>query len=336
MPQERSILLDRPFVLAHLSDLHISLEQKGRSIRSARRLLESILRHSVDHLVISGDITANGTPHELEIARSIFESYGLLDTRKLSLVIGNHDVFGGVHTAEDVLSFPRRCKHVDYDAALRRFCDVFHELFRGAIAPASPNRFPFVKVVGRAALFGINSVARYARVKNPFGSNGAVGRMQRNLLENLLHADVFRSLTKFVLIHHHFSRLPTTAAGTMEFLWRTVERRTLKLRKKKKLVRLFAEAGVAAVLHGHVHESVEYEWRGVRCLNGGGSVIEKNDELSFWLVRVHQGDIETRLHRIPRHRTACEGSAGTVVRSPAAPHALRKTSSTHNVGLTLL
>ncbi len=327
--------MDRPFVLAHLSDLHISLEHKGRTIRSTRRLLEHILRHSVDHIVITGDVTANGTPHELEIARSILESYGLLDTRKLSVVIGNHDVFGGVHTAEDILSFPRHCKHVDYDAAVRRFCDVFQELFRGVIAPTSPNRFPFVKVVGSAALFGINSVARYSRVKNPFGSNGTVGRMQRHLLENLLHADVFRSLKKIVLIHHHFSRLPTTAVGAMEYLWRTLERRTLKLRKKKKLVRLFAEAGVAAVLHGHVHESVEYEWRGVRCLNGGGSVIEKTDELSFWLLRVHQGTVETTLHRIPRHRAASEVSANAVVRPLAAPHAHRENSNTHNVGLTL-
>lgn len=287
-----------PFVLAHLSDLHISLDEKGRSIRATRRLVEHVLHHTVDHIVITGDITANGTAKELEIARSIFESYGLLDARKLSVVIGNHDVFGGVRSAEDVLAFPRRCRSVDYEEAVKRFGEVFEEVFRGAISPAGTARFPFVKPLGSVALFGVNSVARYSRLKNPFGSNGAVHRKQRYLLENLLIANDLRHLQKVVLIHHHFSRTARVSAGTMEYLWRTIERRTMKLHKKRKLLRLFARNGVRVVLHGHIHQNAEYERRGVLFLNTGASVIGATKQLTYRLVVVEQDHLETSLHHI--------------------------------------
>lgn len=304
----------RPFIVAHLSDLHISLEHKGRSIRSTRRVIERALEHSIDHMVVTGDITANGTQRELELARTIFASYGLLDTRRLTVIPGNHDVFGGVHTAEDVLSFPRRCKKVDYDAAVKRFCQSFTELFEQTIAPGLPKRFPFVKRLGPLVLFGLNSVARYSKLKNPFGSNGAVNRLQRVLLENLLHADVFRDAHKLILIHHHFSRTPRATAGTMEYLWRTIERRTMKLHKKRKLLRLFARSGVSAVLHGHIHENQEYRRDGVLFLNSGASVIGHDKELSYRLVVLHDGMVETSLHHLA---STSEASAKVHLLQPA-------------------
>ena len=293
----------RPFTLAHLSDLHISAEQKGRTMRDARRVIEHVLRHGVDHLVVTGDVTANGTGKELELARSIFASYRLLHPERLTVIMGNHDVFGGVQTAEDVLSFPRHCRAVDYDRAVQAFCDAFDETFTHSISPHPQNRFPFAKVLNGVALIGVNSVARYGAVKNPFGSSGAVERDQCDVLRRLLSADAFHGVPKIILIHHHFVRLRPVAHGTMEFLWRTIERRTMELRNRKRLLALFAEHDVRLVLHGHIHENLEYVRRGVRCINSGASVMSTTNALSYRLLHVH-GDIFTSsVHSLARTST---------------------------------
>ena len=82
------------FTIAHISDLHLSAEHKRFNLRRARRLLEEIGRRRVDHVVVTGDIAADADRREFEIARGLFRNSGLLDPAKLSLVIGNHDVFG--------------------------------------------------------------------------------------------------------------------------------------------------------------------------------------------------------------------------------------------------
>ena len=103
----------RPLTIAHLSDFHISAEHRRNHIRRARRALEYARSLGVDHVVVTGDITANGDPADYRIARSLFASAGLLDAGRLTVTIGNHDVFGGVHTAEEVLTFPGHCRVTD-------------------------------------------------------------------------------------------------------------------------------------------------------------------------------------------------------------------------------
>ena len=83
----------------------------------------------------------------------------------------------------------------------------------------------------------------------------------------------------------------------MHSVWGAIEKHTMKLRGKSRLLKLFALTHVDIVLHGHVHESFEYSREGVRFLNAGGTILhDRNLDLHVNLVRISpQGCIaETR------------------------------------------
>jgi 3',5'-cyclic AMP phosphodiesterase CpdA len=286
--------------IAHISDLHLSREHKRYNLRRACRLLEAVIQHNVDHVVITGDIAADADRGDFEAARKLFSSVGLLDTRRLSLVIGNHDIFGGVHRAEDILTFPRRCRDTEFGKKVEQFREYFHETFSRCLFGAPWGPFPFAKILGDTVLIGLNSVAHYSRIKNPIGSNGEVSDAQFRRTQQILEAPELRPKRKIVLIHHHFNKIEGAESGTLHTVWGTIERQTMKLRGKKRLIELMRENEVALVLHGHVHENVSYERKGIKFLNGGGSLLGPFSPVSsFNLVELHDGSIETRTIMVP-------------------------------------
>lgn len=289
-----------PITIAHISDLHLSSEHKREHIRRTRQAIDYVTRLGVDHMVVTGDITADGLPGDYRIARSIFGAAGLLDPARLTLTIGNHDVFGGVNTAEDVLTFPDRCSRTDEKARIREFGQAFQETFEGTLRPSGKNLFPFARILGDLAIVAVNTVAPYSRLKNPLGSNGAVDDRSFEHLKELLEEPVLRGKRKIVALHHHFHRMGEMSGGKMHSLWGAIERQTMKLRKKARLLKLFAGTGVELVLHGHIHRSMEYYREGVRFLNAGGSVLHDLDrDLHINIVRVLPGGITIDTHRIP-------------------------------------
>lgn len=292
--------MERPFTIAHLSDLHISLDHSRHNIKKTRSLIEYCLRQGADHIVITGDITANGEKKEFEATRKIFRNYGLLDCRKLSLLCGNHDVYGGVHRAEEILSFPKRCKTTDYDRKMREFREYFHEVFDSSEQNGSGISFPFVKVFGSVAIIGANSIARYSRVKNPIGSNGEVDDKQFERMRRTLMAEHLKEKRKLVLIHHHFNKILSNGSERTNSVWDAVERQTMKLRGKKRLLQLFAASSVDLVLHGHVHRNHEYMRKGIRFLNAGGSILGDNSAFNVAFIRVTPAGVQTMLRKLPQ------------------------------------
>ena len=136
------------FTIAHLSDPHLSRQYYREHIKSFKILLRTILDHGCDHLVITGDIVSTGDPDDYYLARTILTTFGLMDSKRLTIVPGNHDVFGGPHRAVDVLSFPRYIRTVDYHRRLALFEEAFAETFVGAKQLNSGNLFPFVERSG--------------------------------------------------------------------------------------------------------------------------------------------------------------------------------------------
>ncbi len=286
--------------IAHLSDLHLSALHKRSHIRRTRRALDHLNALGVDHVVITGDITADGTPEDYRVARSVLASAGLLASPRLTVAIGNHDVFGGVHTAEDVLSFPGRCARTDDKAKLKEFGAAFQETFQGTLMPAEKRIFPFAKIIGGVALIAVNTVAPYSRVKNPLGSNGSVDDRSFEMLRDILADPVIRTRRKIIALHHHFHKMRETREGTVHSVWGAIERQTMKLRGKSRLLKLFAQHQVDLVLHGHIHRSAEYLRDGVRFLNAGGSVLHEADpDLHINLIRCTASGCTTEIHRIP-------------------------------------
>jgi len=286
--------------VAHISDLHLSPLHKRTNIRNTKRLLEYIGRLGVDHVVVTGDIAADAEEGDFRVARKLFESYGLLDSRKLSVIVGNHDIYGGVHTAEDILDFPRQCRKTDYGRKLDEFREHFRELFENTVFARDNHLFPYIKPLGGLLLVGVNSVSEYSAVKNPVGSNGAVSQMQQEALHRMLSASPFKHLRKIVLIHHHFNKIRQQTDGTMQNVWKAIEQQTMKLRGKKELTKLFQKHKVDAVLHGHYHQNMEYSRKGLRFVNGGGSILSSNPSvLHLNVLRISDAGVDVQRHDIP-------------------------------------
>jgi Icc protein len=317
--------------IAHISDLHLSLRLDRETIRRTRQVLSYIQRLGVDHTVITGDITANADPLELGTFRSLCASHGLLDPDRMSVVIGNHDIFGGVHLAEDVLSFPSMCKKAVYKEKVARFIEKLPELHSHCIVTDDNSPYPYLKPVGPVILVGLNSVARYSRLKNPFGSNGEIDDRQYEDLERLLAMKSVRKYPKVVLIHHHFSTHEEYDADAMHLLWSTIEQQTTKLRGKKRLMKLFGGNNVQFVLHGHVHRNSTYSRKGIRFVNGGGGLLGTDRSLlavNVVTVGANAASVETHTfpaasniparHRHPTHEDLAP-AAQPVATQLAAP-----------------
>lgn len=254
--------------IAHISDLHICSRRNFRNIKNARRLLEHIQDSNFDHITITGDITENGSEKEFRLIRSLLEEFDLLDPRKLSVVIGNHDIYGGIQFAEEIIGFPEKCIKTNYKMKIREFEVYFRETFDGVYAPG-PDFFPYAKDLGEAVLVGVNSISEYSKLKNLFASKGKISESQYEGLQQIFSSGKYPDKPVILLIHHHLYKTPFYAFSNESRIWTRIENEAMKLKGRKKFLNYLGSSNVKLVLHGHVHESVEYSKKGIRCLNAG-------------------------------------------------------------------
>ena len=258
--------------IAHISDLHLCAKHKRENISKIKRLIKHALDNGAQHFVFTGDISDNSNEKDFVLFREILKKYDLLRSDKSTIVIGNHDIFGGPQTAQDVLNFPSKCINTNYHEKVANFIEHFKELFEGTIRTHDELFFPFAKVFKDVLLVGLNSNAEYSRLKNPFASNGHVSKIQRRFLKTILGKNEYDGKVKIVLTHHHFYQKDVASHSSEGSMWNKIENYTMKLRGKKKLLKLFIEHNVKLVLHGHSHEMKEYFRDGIRFVNSGGSI----------------------------------------------------------------
>ena len=266
--------------IAHISDLHLNTFFKNSNLKGIKYLLKYAISKEVDHIVITGDLVDNADPKDLDILRNLFRKLGLLQSDRLSVIIGNHDIFGGPQTPEELFTFPEKCKNVDYEKKVKEFGEYFSETFKNCIYQNEKNVFPFVKILDNVMIAGFNSIAKYSRLKNPFASNGEIK------IEKLQEInDIYRSYSKLIkyklmLIHHHFNKIKVEE-DSLASLWRMMEKQTMKLRNKKEIIELFKNLGTDLVLHGHLHEQKEYFRKKLRFLNSGASIKNNSQDKKF-------------------------------------------------------
>ena len=218
------------------------------------------------------------------------------------MIIGNHDIFGGVQTANDIFKFPSKCINTNYNEKIESFRNYFKELFENAFFPLNGNIFPFAKVIGEIVFIGINSIDKFSKLKNPFASNGHVSKNQKEGLQEILSKDEYKNKQKIVLTHHHFNKNNPSVQSAENSLWGRVENFTMKLRGKKKLLKLLTENGVSLVLHGHNHEIKEYSRKGIRFLNAGASVDnETDDEAGLFLIDIDRYQLKIGLDLLKKN-----------------------------------
>ncbi len=249
----------------------------------------------VDHIVITGDLTDNASPGDFEILRRFFRSCDILRSDRLSVVIGNHDIFGGLQTPEDIFSFQEKCRTIDYDKKVNEFGEYFSETFEGTNR-TNNNYFPYLKKINDVLFIGINSIARYSKVKNPFASNGKITEEVLSETGNLLKNFSSPKYTRMVLTHHHFNKIKLKKYNLTSVFWQKLEKQTMKLKKKKRIISFLKEINADVVLHGHWHLNIEYEREGIRFFNGGATIkgnIPEEIQVNFIDIRMDNIKFET-------------------------------------------
>lgn len=285
--------------IAHLSDLHICQKSRPNNLEKTRWLIEYALQQQADHFVFTGDIVHLAKKEDFIAFRNLLDEFDLLDSSRTTLVIGNHDIFGGVYFAEDVLTFPQQCEAVDYHKRLIEFKNYFFETFENSYFPASHEPYPFAKKIGNVVFIGLNSIHKYSKLKNLTASKGEVGKIQLENLRQILSRREFQDKIKIVLVHHHFKKVSHRCSLFTNTLLRNIETYGNKLKNRKQVARLLARYKVDLILHGHEHDSHEYFYKDLHFMNAGGCIERNNqDELHINFITVASNKIKTEISMI--------------------------------------
>jgi len=238
---------NRPFLLGHISDLHLAqvegisilqLMNKrllgytrwklGRHLRQDSSLANILINdlHNVapDHTVITGDITHLGLP--CEFRRSAEWLHKLGTDRKVSVVPGNHDSY--VLEPWD-RSFAYWTRYMMPASASHRPSAV-HSL---------DDIFPSIEIIGRIALIGLSTSVPCALHL----ATGRLGPGQLKKIEAILKKLQGQRLFRVIFLHH------PPVPGVVK------PRKCLT--DAHRLLELIEQYGCDLVLHGHAHREVK-------------------------------------------------------------------------------
>jgi len=282
--------------IAHISDLHICAKNKPENIKKSETLIRTAYESDVDHLIISGDISHNSNILDFQVLRDLLKKYNFLDSKKCSVVIGNHDIYGGVHLAVDLIHFPQNCKKTDFEAKAKQFGEIFKETFDNAVLPKQDSYFPYVKILNDTILIGFNSNEKYASLSNLAASSGRIELNDINAVTKILSKYKNSNMKKIVILHHHLMD------GKKVFenkLWHIIEQQTMKLKKKARFLKFIQDINADLIVHGHVHQNVDYDVNGTLVLNAGGCVENDLDgHLRINFINFEENEIKIDIRRI--------------------------------------
>ena len=261
------------YKIAHISDLHVSFNDSDGRGSNMVELLSDIRERGCDHVLVTGDIADNPDIQDFLYVRELFSHFDLLDSSKMSVIPGNHDIFGGAPKGPDFFRFGMICKQINYEEKVDQFIDLFKETF------PSNNSFPYLKIINNIAIVGINSVDRWSVKKNPEGSNGKVSERDFEKLKSLLSSKEVKNKYIIVLIHHHFNRPGKDNDHPDHSLWLRIVNYKMMLYGKKKLTDLFRKHNVNLILHGHTHINEIYNIKKNPVINSSACSIPITDDM---------------------------------------------------------
>jgi 3',5'-cyclic AMP phosphodiesterase CpdA len=227
------------FLLAHLSDLHLSTRprlvdllgkrglgfinwHRGRKNVFGKEALDAITRDvtgaAVDHIAVTGDLVNFSVTPECAKARAWLETLG--PPTAVTVIPGNHDIY-----VPQARLWP---------------VEFWGDYMCGDDAAAS-GTFPFLRRRGAIALIALCS----ALPTGPFMATGRLGAQQLTRLAAVLEQT--NGMFRVVLIHHP----PLSPAS--RYLRRLTDAADFR--------RVLAEKGAELILHGHDH-SFSLVWLG--------------------------------------------------------------------------
>ncbi|MDZ4712142.1 MAG: metallophosphoesterase [bacterium] len=261
------------YKIAHISDPHISYKDENEHGKRLVGVLNDIKKKGCDHVIVTGDIVENPYPEDFEYSKEIFSHFGLLENSKMSVVPGNHDIFGGYPKAQDSFRFYINCKRVDYDKNVDQFIEVFKNTF------PNNNAFPYVKIINNIALIGINSMGEWSMKNNREGSNGFIEGESLEKLKKILSSAEVKNKYKIVMVHHYFYKPGLDEEKQPEHtIWLKAINWKMKLYNKKNLFRMFKKYKVNLILNGHSHVNQVYIDKGITVVNSSTCVMPLTDD----------------------------------------------------------
>jgi 3',5'-cyclic AMP phosphodiesterase CpdA len=248
--------------LAHVSDLHIPSRwprapwlylgkrligalnyklKRGREhpLAAVVALVREIAEDaSIDHAVVTGDVTNVAFPEEFAAARELLRPLIERGPGFLSVIPGNHDRY--TYVSE------RR----------RYFEEHFHDCITSELDTGAP--FPFVRFRKEVAIVGLDSGV----ASLPLLATGRLGDEQRaRLAATLERPELKAARFRVALIHHP----PLVAGGRRDQLRH-------RLLDDREVLALAARGGIDLLLHGHIHVPFEVEHEDTGCrLRGIGA-----------------------------------------------------------------
>lgn len=262
--------------LAHISDIHVC-DKKSASVFT--RVLDDALTRGADHFIISGDLINSGSDAEYELVTAVLKNFDLLNGERLSVIPGNHDLFGTVFSRVistgdlmkkkrlipsllfDIMRYTRK----DYDRDLMKFNSYFSPVFNNALtAPDCHKNYPYAKILtDDTAVVCIDSNTPLALSDNLFASNGFINLTG---IKNLLSLPALAGKRIIPVLHHCLYD-----QGILKERHDRLFESSLKLHNRDEVVNFFTETGISLALHGHYHENEIYQTAGnsLKVLNGG-------------------------------------------------------------------
>lgn len=258
--------------LAHLSDVHV-LDLKGVhwtrflnkrisglvNLRSSRKdahpqqllevaVAELVADRSIDHVVISGDLTNLSLESEFTRAKEILAPLA----GRVSVIPGNHDVY--TRGAEKARRFEQFFGEWMWPA---------HEVAHGA--------YPWLKQLDEVALLGFSS----AVARMPLFASGRVSRSQLERLEQLHAEGALEGRMVVAMVHHNLH-----PRGFRKDKMRGLDDREVFLAA-------LAKAGVKLLLHGHTHVAHRFEHSGISIIGSGSSTWSSTHPLHMGRYNVY-------------------------------------------------
>jgi 3',5'-cyclic AMP phosphodiesterase CpdA len=184
------------------------------------RIVADLKGQRPDHIVVTGDLVNIGLPREHINALAWLESLGPSD--RVTVIPGNHDIYSRLRADPGT---GRWARYMASDAAGKQYV--------GTAA-----LFPFVRVLDRVALIGLNS----AVPTPPLVASGRLGKEQLERLSAVLERLGRAGLFRLVLIHHP----PLTGQA----------RHLRALEDAAELQAVLTRLGAELVIHGHNHHNM--------------------------------------------------------------------------------
>ncbi|MEO1017943.1 MAG: metallophosphoesterase [Pseudomonadota bacterium] len=234
------------FRLAHLSDVHLSLEghvpfgallskravgfvswnHRRRWVHRAEvleALVDDLRQQEVDHIVVTGDLVNLALPQEFTAASLWLKQLG--SPHDVTVIPGNHDAY-----------VPK---------AWRRGWALWQPFMSGDESSlGDPVSFPYIRERGPITLIGLSTAVPTA----PLLASGRIGAHQLGRLREVLQSCVARDSFRIVMMHHP----PAINASA----------RHKRLRDGAQMRRLLETMGSELVLSGHEHRFLFFSLAG--------------------------------------------------------------------------